>query len=96
MVIHPDDLGYRVHIQYDRPVRLTMGDFLKVYWTDIRTIAVSDNMTGIPTEPLMTFGKHEPRYSYFSENKEFTQVLNASAMTPFTDDMVIRYELLSK
>jgi hypothetical protein len=61
------DIG--VHIQYDRPVRLTMGDFLKVYSTDNRTITVSDNKTGIRTEPLMTFGKHEPRYSYYSDRK---------------------------
>jgi hypothetical protein len=73
-----------------------MGDFLKVYSTDNRTITIFDNMTGIPAEQLMTFGEDEPRYSYYSENKEFTQVLNASAMTQFTDDMVIRYELLSK
>jgi hypothetical protein len=53
-------------------------------------------MTGIPTEQLMTFGEHESRYSHYSENKEFTQVLNASAMPPFTDDMVIRYGLLFK
>jgi hypothetical protein len=73
-----------------------MGDFLKVYLTDNRIITLFDNMTGIPTEQLMIFGEHEPRYSCYSENKEFTQVLNASAMTPFTDDVVIQYELLSK
>jgi hypothetical protein len=73
-----------------------VGDFLKVYSTDNRTNTVFDNMIGIPTEQLMTFGEHEPRNSYYSENKEFTQVLNASAMTSFTNDMVIRYELLSK
>jgi hypothetical protein len=44
--------------------RLTMGDFQKVYSTNNGTITVFDNMTGIPTEPLMTFGNHEPRYSY--------------------------------
>jgi hypothetical protein len=53
-----------------------MGDFLKVYSTGNRTITVFDNITGIPTEQLMTFEEHEPRNSYYSENKEFTQVLN--------------------
>jgi hypothetical protein len=73
-----------------------MGDFLKVYSANNKTIAVFDNMTGVPIEQLITIGKYYPRYSYYSENKEFIQVSNASAMPPFTDDMVGRYELLSK
>jgi hypothetical protein len=85
-----------VYIQYVRPVRLTMGDFLKVYSADNMTITVFDNMTGVPTEQLITLGEYDPRYSYYSENKEFTQVSNASAMPPFSDDMVVRYEHLSK
>ena len=85
-VIHTDDLGNKVHIQYVGPVRLTMGDFLKVYSND----------RGVPTEQLITFEEYEPRYSYYSENKQFIQVSNASTMPTFTDDMVVRYELLSK
>ena len=42
------------------------------------------------------FGHKIDLHKYYSENKEFTQVLNASAITPFTNDMDIRYELLSK
>lgn len=95
-VIHTDELGNKVHIQYVRPVRLTMGDFLKVYSTDNKTITVFDNVTGVPAEQLITLGEYIPRYSYYSENKEFTQVSNASVMPPFTDDMVVKYEPLSK
>jgi hypothetical protein len=73
-----------------------MGDFLKVYSTDNKTITVFDNVTGVPTEQLITLGEYNPRYSYYSEQKEFTQILNASAMPPFTDDMVVRYELIPK
>jgi hypothetical protein len=76
-----------------------MADFLEVYSADNKTITVFDNMTGVPIEQLITLGEYYPRYSYYSENKEFTQVSqvsNASAMPPFTDDMVGRYELLSK
>ena len=95
-VMHTDELGNKVHIQYVRPVRLTMGDFLKVYSTDNKTITVFDNVTGVPAEQLKTLEEYIPRYSYYSENKEFTQVSNASVMPPFTDDMVVKYELLSK
>jgi hypothetical protein len=49
-VIHTDELGNKVHIQYVRPVRLTMEDFLKVYSTDNKTITVFDNVTGVPAE----------------------------------------------
>lgn len=95
-VIHTDEIGNKVHIQFVRPVRLTMGDFLEVYSTDNKTITVFDNVTGVPTEQLITLGEYNPRYSYYSEQKEFTQISNASAMPPFTDDMVVRYELIPK
>jgi hypothetical protein len=95
-VIHTDEIGNKVHIQFVRPVRLTMGDFLEVYSTDNKTITVFDNATGVPTEQLITLGEYNPRYSYYSEQKEFTQILNASEMPPFTDDMVVRYELIPK
>jgi hypothetical protein len=61
-----------------------MGDFLKIYSADDKTITVFDNMTGVAIEQLITLGKYYPRYSYYSETKEFTQVSNASAMPPFT------------
>jgi hypothetical protein len=60
---HTDELGNKVHIQYVRPVRLTMGDFLIVYSADNMTITVFDNMTGVPTEQLITLGEYDPRYS---------------------------------
>lgn len=95
-VIHTDEIGNKLHIQYVRPIRLTMGDFLKVYSTDNKTISVFDNTTGVPAEQLVNLGEYSPRYSYYSEREEFTSVPNASAMPPFTDDMVVRYELIPK
>lgn len=95
-VIHTDEIGNKLHIQYVRPIRLTMGDFLKVYSTDNKTISVFDNTTGVPAEQLVNLGEYSPRYSYYSERAEFTSVQNASAMPPFTDDMVVRYELIPK
>jgi hypothetical protein len=96
-VIHTDKIGNQLHIQFVRPVRLTMGDFLKVYSMDSNnTISVFDNTTGTPIDQLIDLGGYIPKYSYYSEKKEFTPVSNASAMPPFTDDMVIRFELIPK
>jgi hypothetical protein len=89
-------MGNKLHIQYVRPVRLTMGDFLKVYLVNNKTISVFDNKTGVPAEQLIDLGDYNPRYSYYSEKKEFTSLSNASAMPPFTDDMVVRFELIPK
>lgn len=95
-VIHTDEIGNKLHIQYVRPVRLTMADFLNVYSTDNKTISVFDNTTGVPTKQLINLGDHNAKYSYYSEKKEFTSVPNVAAMPPFTDNMVVRYELIPK
>jgi DNA-binding beta-propeller fold protein YncE len=95
-VIHTDEIGNKLHIQYVRPVRLTMDDFLKVYSTDNKTISVFDNTTGVPTKQIINLGDYNPKYSYYSEKGEFTSVANATAMPPFTDNMVVRYELIPK
>jgi hypothetical protein len=95
-VIHTDEIGNKLHIQYVRPVRLTMGDFLKVYSTDNKTISVVDNTTGVPAEQIIDLGMYKPKYSYYSEKKEFTPVSNVSEIPPFTDNMVARLELIPK
>jgi hypothetical protein len=68
-VIHTEDLGNKVHIQYVRPIRLTMGDFLKLYSIDNKAITVYGDITGVPTEQLITLGEYDPGYLYYSENK---------------------------
>jgi hypothetical protein len=73
-----------------------MDDFLKVYSTDNKTISVVDNSTGVLTKQLIDLSDYNPKYSYYSEKGEFTSVPNVKAMPPFTDDMVVRYELIHK
>jgi DNA-binding beta-propeller fold protein YncE len=73
-----------------------MDDFLKVYSTDNKTISVFDNTTGVPIKQIINLGDYNPKYSYYSEKGEFTSVANVTAMPPFTDDMVVRYELIPK
>jgi hypothetical protein len=95
-VIHTDEIGNKLHIQYVRPIRLTMADFLKIYSYDNRTISVIDNSTGLSEKQTLDLENYDARYSYFSEKGEFTRVSNASAMPPFSDNMVVRFELIPK
>ena len=95
-VIHTDEIGNKLHIQYVRPIRLTMGDFMKIYLANNKTISVFDNSSGIPQEQSIEVEKYDARYSYFSEENKWTQVSNASDMPPFTDNMVARLELRPK
>lgn len=44
--IHTDAKGNTVHIEYVRPIRLTLGDFMKIYSPDNKTISVMDNSSG--------------------------------------------------
>lgn len=95
-MIHTDTIGNQLHIEYIRPIRLTMGDFMKIYLAGNNSIPVVDNSTGIPHEQLIDLEKYNAKYSYFSEENRWTQVGNASEMPPFTDDMVVRLELKPK
>jgi hypothetical protein len=96
-VIHTDAIGNKLHIEFIRPIRLNMGDFMNVYLAgNNNTIPVVDNSTGVPHEQLIDFEKYNAKYSYYSEENRWTQVVNASAMPPFTDDMVARLELTTK
>src|SRR5918996_1582908 len=72
-VIHTDAIGNKLHIEFIRPIRLNMGDFMNIY-----------------------LEKYNPKYSYYSEENRWTQVVNASEMPPFTNDMVARLELMPK
>ena len=95
-VIHTDAIGDTLHIQYVRPVRLTVDDFMKIYSYDNRTISVIDNSTGIPEKQLLTVQDFNIEYSYFSERGEFTRVSKPSDVPPFTNDLVVRLHLISK
>ena len=62
-VIHTDAIGDTLHIQYVRPVRLTVNDFMKIYSYDNRTISVIDNFTGIPEKQVLTVQDFNIEYS---------------------------------
>jgi hypothetical protein len=69
---------------------------MKIYLAGNNSISVVDNSTGIPYEQSVDLEKYNAKYSYFSEANKWNQVRNASAMPPFTDEMVVRLELTPK
>jgi hypothetical protein len=94
-VIHTDNVGNRVHIEYVRPIRLSMADFMKIYSPNNRTIVVIDNSTGNMQQQVIPLEKYNIQYSYYSE-RGFSKVEKPSDMPPFTDNMVARVQLIPK
>ena len=95
-IIHVDQTGSKVHIEYIRPIRLTIADFMKIYSYNGKTINVIDNSTGTSKSQIIQLNKYNVIYSYFSEKGEFTRVNDLSKFPPFTNNMVARLQLISK
>jgi hypothetical protein len=95
--IHTDQVGNVVHIEYIRPIRFTLGDFMRIYNMS-NAINVVDNSTGRGEMHTLNLSNYSIEYSYFSEAGEFTKVARPSDMPPFPQDnsMVARINLTSK
>ncbi|MGC2597846.1 MAG: hypothetical protein WA395_06925 [Nitrososphaeraceae archaeon] len=95
-VIHTDTAGNKLHIEYIRPIRLSMADFMKIYSPTNKTITVVDNHTGVPQDRVITLKDYNVKYSYYSEKGAFTNVSSASRVPPFTNELVARIQLSPK
>ena len=95
-IIHTDEVGDRLHIEYIRPIRLAIDDFMQLYSVDNKTITVINNETGSINKEIIKLDNYDIQYSYFSENNEYTKISNSTLMPPFTKDMVVKIELKSK
>jgi hypothetical protein len=95
--IHTDEVGNVVHIEYVRPIRFTLGDFMSIYNMS-NAINVVDNSTGTGIVQTLNLTNYNIEYSYFSEAGEFTKVARPSDMPPFPQDnkIVARANLTSK
>jgi hypothetical protein len=95
--IHTDEVGNVVHIEYIRPIRFTLDDFMKIYNMS-NTINVVDNTTGTDVMQTLNLTNYDIEYSYFSEAGEFTRVPTPSDVPPFPQDnkLVARVNLTSK
>jgi hypothetical protein len=94
--IHTDAQGNTVHIEYVRPIRLTLGDFMKLYSPDNMTIPVVYNSSSSTLIQNLSLSDYDIHYSYYSDDGKFTRVKNSSDIPPFRDNMVARIELESK
>jgi len=94
--IHTDETGNTVHIEYIRPIRFTMADFMKIYQAGGNSITVVSNSTGTNVEQVLDLDDYDIQYSYYSENNEFTPVPSAADVPPFRDNMVVRAQLTHK
>jgi hypothetical protein len=95
--IHTDEVGNVIHIEYIRPIKFTLGDFMKVY-NNTNMISVVDNSTGTNVVQSLNLTNYDIEYSYFSEAGEFTKVPEPSDAPAFpaNNQMVARIELVSK
>jgi hypothetical protein len=95
--IHTDQVGNVVHIEYIRPIKFTLADFMRIYNMS-NAINVVENSTGTEVTNTLNLTNYNIDYSYFSEAGEFTNVATASDMPAFPQDnkMVARIELTSK
>lgn len=94
--IHTDETGSIVHIEYIRPIRFTMADFMKIYEAGSNSITVVNNSTGTNVEQVLNLDDYDIKYSYYSENNEFTPVQSAADVPAFRENMVVRAELTHK
>ncbi len=95
--IHTDEVGNVVHIEYIRPIKFTLADFMRIYNMS-NAINVVENSTGTEVTSTLNLINYNIGYSYFSEAGEFTNVATPSDMPAFPQDnkMVARIELTSK
>jgi hypothetical protein len=95
--IHTDQVGNVVHIEYIRPIKFTLADFMRIYNMS-NGINVVDNSSGMNVINILNLTDYNIGYSYFSEAGEFTKVAKPSDMPAFPQDnkMVARIELTSK
>jgi hypothetical protein len=93
--IHTDEVGNTVHIEYIRPIQFKIAHFMTIYSAGSDTITVVDNSTGVNVERVLNLADYDIRYSYYSENNEFTPT-SAENSPSFRDNMLVRVELTHK
>lgn len=94
--VHTDKVGNEVHIEYIRPIKLSMYDFMRAYAYNNSTITVVNNSTGTNVDQAVMLRDYNIQYSYYSEKNEFTKVPTVKDVPPFTKEMVVRVDLTHK
>jgi hypothetical protein len=94
--IHTDSIGDTLHVQYIRPVQLSLPDLMKIYSYDNKTIEMVDNSSGKYVNTTLELSDYDIRYSYYSDKGEFTTIINNSQFPPFSNTFLGRIDFISK
>ncbi len=94
--IHTDSVGESLHVQYIRPIKLTMPDLMQVYSSGNKSIDIIDNSTGNLINQTLDLSKFNVEYSYYSEEGNFTKTGNLTDIPPFSNAFFGRIDLVSK
>ncbi len=95
-VIHADSVGEILHVQYIRPIKLSMLDLMQIYSYDNKTIDIIDNSTGNLVNRTLDLSEFNIDYSYYSEEGKFTKIINFTNIPPFSNSFFGRIDLVSK
>jgi hypothetical protein len=95
-VIHADFVGDLLHVQYIRPIKLSMPELLQVYSAGTNTIDVIDNSTGKYLKKTLDLSKFNSSYSYYSVAGNFTKINKTAESPPFSNSFLGRIDLVSK
>lgn len=94
--IHTDSIGDTLHVQYIRPVHLSLPDLMKIYSMDNKTIDLVDNSTGKYVNETLDLDNYDIQYSYYSDQGEFTKIVNSSQFPPFSNTFFGRIDFIPK
>lgn len=94
--IHTDSIGDTLHVQYIRPVHLSLPDLMKIYSYDNETVDLVDNSTGEYVDSTLELADYDIQYSYYSDQGEFTKVENSGEFPPFSNAFFGRIDFIPK
>jgi hypothetical protein len=95
-VIHADFVGDLLHVQYIRPIKLSMPELIQIHSAGTDKIDVIDNSTGEYLKKTLDLSKFNLSYSYYSVAGNFTKINKVAESPPFSNSFLGRIDLVSK
>ena len=95
-VIRADFPGDLLHVQYIRPIQLSLPDLMKIYAQNGNVVQVVDNSTGKLLNKKIDLSKYNIKYSYYSVKGNFTKINGTENIPPFSNTFLGRIDLTSK
>ncbi|WP_172602259.1 hypothetical protein [Candidatus Nitrosocosmicus franklandus] len=95
--IHTDSVGDTLHVQYIRPVQLSLPDLMEIYAYDNKTVTLVENTTaGNYVNSTLELSDYDIQYSYYSDKGGFTKIVNSSQFPPFSNTFFGKIDFVSK